>query len=139
MKQAIIDTGVIVALLNKNDDYHQWAISQWKQVQAPAITCEAVISESCFLLKATYLQEILMSMIEAGAIKTQFQFENNVTKIQELMLRYGSVPMSFADACLVRMAEENPEYAILTIDSDFTIYRKNRSQTIPIITPILGS
>ncbi|WP_231662408.1 PIN domain-containing protein [Pseudanabaena sp. 'Roaring Creek'] len=81
MKQAIIDTGVIVALLNKNDTYHQWAINQWKQVQAPAITCEAVISESCFLLKATYLQEILMSMIEAGAIKTQFQFENNVTKI----------------------------------------------------------
>jgi DNA-binding NarL/FixJ family response regulator len=104
-----------------------------------SFTCEAVISESCFLLKATYLQEILMSMIEVGAIKTQFQFENNVTKIQELMLRYGSVPMSFADACLVRMAEENPEYAILTIDSDFTIYRKNRNETIPIIIPNLGS
>jgi uncharacterized protein len=135
MKQAIVDTGVIVALLNKNDNYHQWAISQWKQVQAPAITCEAVISESCFLLKATYLQEVLMSMIEAGAIKTQFQLEDNVAKIKELMLRYGSVPMSFADACLVRMAEENPEFAILTIDSDFTIYRKNRNEVITIIIP----
>ena len=135
MKQAIVDTGVIVALLNKNDNHHQWAISQWKQVQAPAITCEAVISESCFLLKATYLQEILMSMIEAGAIKTQFQLEDNVAKIKELMLRYGSVPMSFADACLVRMAEENPDCAILTIDSDFMIYRKNRNESIPIIIP----
>jgi len=54
MKRAIIDTGVIVALLNEKDDFHQWAINQWKNIQAPAITCEAVISESCFLLKATY-------------------------------------------------------------------------------------
>ena len=72
-------------------------------------------------------------------MKTQFRFESNITKIQELMLRYGSVPMSFADACLVRMAEENPEYDIFTIDRDCTIYRKNRSEIIAIISPHSGA
>jgi uncharacterized protein len=135
MNRVILDTGVIIALLNRNDACHQWAIAQWKQVLAPAITCEAVISESCFLLKATYLQESLMSMIEVEAIKVSFRFQHNAAKIRELMLRYGSVPMSFADACLVKMSEENPDYSILTMDSDFTIHRKYRNVTLPVIMP----
>lgn len=136
MNQVIIDTGVIVALLNKSDRYHEWAVGQWQNVNAPAITCEAVISESCFLLKSIYLQEIAMAMVEAGGISTRFHLEGNIARVKELMLRYESVPMSFADACLVRMAEEHAEFEVLTIDSDFRIYRKNRNQVIPSIMPL---
>jgi predicted nucleic acid-binding protein len=52
-----------------------------------------------------------------------------------LMQRYESVPMSLADACLVRMSEIYPNSSILTLDSDFTIYRKHRHQIIPLIMP----
>jgi predicted nucleic acid-binding protein len=51
------------------------------------------------------------------------------------MQRYASVPMSLADACLVRMSEVYENSQIITLDSDFTIYRKQRNQTIPVIMP----
>jgi uncharacterized protein len=51
------------------------------------------------------------------------------------MQRYDSVPMSLADACLVRMSEIYPDASVLTLDSDFRIYRKYRDQPIPTIMP----
>lgn len=55
--------------------------------------------------------------------------------INELLTRYQSVPMSLANACLVGMAEQYAESMLLTLDSDFRIYRKNRNQIIPVIMP----
>jgi len=51
------------------------------------------------------------------------------------MARYQSVPMSFADACLVRMSELWPKTPVFTLDSDFRIYRRNKRQSIPLIAP----
>jgi uncharacterized protein len=51
------------------------------------------------------------------------------------MTRYQSVPISLGDACLVRMTELSPESGLLTLDSDFLIYRKNRNETISLIIP----
>ena len=45
--------------------------------------------------------------------------------------------MSFADACLVRMAERYTEGVIFTLDNDFSIYRKNGRQMIPTLTPAI--
>ncbi len=53
------------------------------------------------------------------------------------MRRYQSVPMSIADACLVRMSEIYTQSSVITLDSDFRIYRKNRNQEIPVIMPEL--
>ncbi len=50
IKQVIVDTGVLVAILNKNDHYHQWAKQRFSEIEPPLLTCEAVISESLFLL-----------------------------------------------------------------------------------------
>ncbi len=52
-----------------------------------------------------------------------------------LLTRYQSVPISLADACLVRMAEQYEASFILTLDSDLRIYRKNRNEIIPVIMP----
>ena len=51
------------------------------------------------------------------------------------MQRYESVPMSLADACLVRMSEIYTDTSILTLDSDFRIYRQYKNQVIPVIMP----
>jgi predicted nucleic acid-binding protein len=94
----------------------------------PLFTCEAVIAESCFL------QDAVMSMLEAGVIKIPFHLDDEIGTIRELMRKYQNVPMAFADACLVRMSELIEGSEVLTNDSDFRIYRKNKNDLIDLIT-----
>ena len=95
-----------------------------------------MLVEACFLLRNIYSrQEAVISLVNTGIIQVPFRLQEEVSRIGELLVRYQSVPMSLADACLVRMAEQNPESALLTLDSDFTIYRKNRYDIIPVIMP----
>ena len=101
----------------------------------PLFTCEAVIAESCFLLRRTKSgQDAVMSMLEAGVIKIPFHLDDEIGTIRELMRKYQNVPMAFADACLVRMSELIEGSEVLTNDSDFRIYRKNKNDLIDLIT-----
>jgi len=134
-QRVILDASVLVALLSKGDRNHDWAVSQWTQVNPPALNCDAVISETYFLLKRRYLIEAVFEMIEVGAIAIAFNLQDEATNVRVLMGRYESVPMSFADACLVRMAEQIPNSAVMTLDSDFKIYRKHRNEAIAVVLP----
>jgi predicted nucleic acid-binding protein len=64
-----------------------------------------------------------------------FVLSDEAVSVGNLLMRYQAVPMSLADACIVKMAEQNPQSMVLTLDSDFRIYRRNKNQTIPIIMP----
>lgn len=136
-EQVILDTGVLVALLNRRDTYHSWAVEQWKQVHSPAYTCDAVISEACFLLKKGYLINAVFEMLTVGALELSFDLQAEVESVRHLMQRYESVPISVADACLVRMSELIKDSVVLTLDSDFQIYRRFQKEIIPIIQPKL--
>ncbi|QJB24817.1 type II toxin-antitoxin system VapC family toxin [Limnospira fusiformis] len=132
----IIDTGPLVALLNKRDSWHEWVKQEVAQVKPPLLTCESVISEACFLLKNLHNgQESVIYLLNNGTIQISFRLNEEAASIQELSRRYQSMLMSLADACIVRMAELYPQSMVLTLDSDFTIYRKNRNQEIPLIMP----
>jgi predicted nucleic acid-binding protein len=74
-------------------------------------------------------------MVKQGYIEIAFQLNEEIESIENLMQRYNSVPMSLADACLVRMSEIYPDASVLTLDSDFRIYRKHRDREIPVIMP----
>jgi predicted nucleic acid-binding protein len=133
----LVDTGPLVAFLSQRDTYHEWIAEQMADVMYPVLTCEAVISEACFLL-ARYQKNnayILLEMVEQGLITLPFHFEENAAPIRELMMKYANVPMSFADACLVRMAELYNESYLVTLDGDFRIYRKHGRQLIRTIMP----
>ena len=107
-----------------------------KKVKPPLFTCEPVIVETCFLLRNTYGgKESLMSLLQKGLIQIDFSLSDHVKDISLLMAQYDSVPMSLADACLVKMAELNPSSSVMTLDSDFRIYRINRSKSILLIMP----
>ncbi|MGI0481461.1 type II toxin-antitoxin system VapC family toxin [Geminocystis sp. CENA526] len=135
-KNIIIDAGSLVALLNKKDHFHSWANQEANKLSPPFLTCEAVITEACFLLHDVYKgEDAVMTLVKMGKIQIPFQFSEEVNSIQELMKRYQSVPMSFADACVVRMAELIPNSKVFTVDSDFYIYRKNRREMIDLIIP----
>ncbi|WP_250122470.1 PIN domain-containing protein [Chroococcidiopsis sp. CCMEE 29] len=135
-QQVLLDTGPLVALVNRRDRFHQWVKTEWMQIEPPLLTCEAVITEASFLLRNIYGgQKVVMSLIERGIIQIPFRLEEEVELVGILLSRYQSVPMSLADACLVRMVEQYVSSYLLTLDSDFNIYRKDRNQLIPVIMP----
>jgi uncharacterized protein len=137
MKQAVLlDTGPLVALVNRREQFHKWVTNQFGQIEPPLLTCEAVVTEACFLLQNVYGGEAaVISFVQKGIIHLPFRLSEESAAVSELMQRYQSVPMSLADACLVRMAELATESELLTFDSDFRIYRKNRNQLISVIMP----
>jgi predicted nucleic acid-binding protein len=94
------------------------------------------MTEACFLLQNVYEgEDAIMGLVKSKKIIIPFQFSEEVNAIRDLMQRYQSVPMSFADACLVRMSELIAGSAVLTLDSDFYVYRKNRREMIDLIIP----
>jgi predicted nucleic acid-binding protein len=95
-----------------------------------------VISEASFLLGkfAGYSQPVL-ELVAGGAITIDFVLAKEMEAVKSLTKRFSNVPMSIADACLVRMTELEPDSAVLTLDSDFRLYRRNRRQVVPTIMP----
>lgn len=136
MKRVIVDTGPLVALLNANDRHHAWARDVLSNVEPPLSTCEAVLSEACFLLhRLPNGQDAVLNLVARGVVQIGFSLKDELPAVRRLMTRYASVPMDLADGCLVRMSELVPAATVLTIDSDFRIYRRNRRQAIPALLP----
>lgn len=132
----LLDTGPLVAVINRRDKFHGWVTRQWDNIEPPLLTCEAVISEACFLLRNVYCgQDAVISLVKNGVIKIPFELDKEAVIIGELLKIYQSVPMSLADACLVRMSELYIDSFLLTFDSDFLVYRRNKNQVIPVIMP----
>ncbi len=135
-KSVLIDTGPLVAALRRRDAHHAWARAHFEAATEPFATCEAVISESLFLLeRARDGKEALCGLIERGIVVVRYSFDDELTETLRLIRRYNDTPMSFADACLVRMAEKSDGAVVFTTDSDFRTYRKNGRQVIPLIIP----
>ena len=124
--------------MSKSDKFHQWTKVELSKINPPLLTCEAVVVESCFLLKSTYgVVDLIFSLLRTKQITIPFSLTNEMAEVEVLMKRYENVPMSLADACLVRMSELIPGSVILTLDSDFRIYRKNRNEAIDLIIPVV--
>ncbi len=135
-KKIIVDTGPLVAFLNKSDYYHDWALSRFSQLNPPFFTCESVISEVCFLLRNTENgTENVFELLERELIQIPFTLDSEIRTIVSLMKKYSNLPMSLADACLVRMSEQISESTICTLDNDFRVYRKEKRKVIPVIMP----
>ena len=132
----LLDTGPWVAFLNRRDQYHAWVTAQFARLRPPLLTCEAVVSETCFLVRALHGgPEAALAFLERRVAQIAFRLQDEHMAVKALLARYADVPMSLADACLVRMSEQYPNSVVLTCDSDFRRYRRHRRQRIPIIMP----
>ena len=135
-KSILLDTGGLVAFINKREKQHPWTVEQWKKVIPPLLTCEAVITEACFLLQDIYEgEDAVMALLDRQIIQIPFQISNESPNIRLLMKQYQNVPMSLADACLVRMSELIESSCVLTFDSDFRVYRRHKNEAIELIIP----
>ena len=136
IRRVVLDTGPLVAAVNRRDEFHAWAISQLKQARPPLLTCEAVLTEACHLLRrAPGGRRAVLEMVARGAIAVPYRFEEDAEAVSSLIEKYADIPMSFADACLFRLAENVPRSRVLTLDPDFAIYRSRRRRAIPAILP----
>ena len=136
ISNVVLDTGPLVAYLRERDKDHAWAIEQLQHIRQPLLTCEAVLTEACFLLRGepTGIDQIGVYLRE-GLLAVSFEVMPQHDRVFGLMETYRNVPMSFADACLVCMAESLPEARVFTLDSDFRIYRQHNRKQIPLIIP----
>lgn len=133
-RQAIIDTGPLVAFLDKDEKHHQWARDQITQLTEPLLVCEPVLTETMFLLsRFPAAQAALLRLLENGALSVSFRLDENIPEVRTLLKKYADRPISLADACVVRMSELHDRHLIFTLDSDFGIYRKHGRQALRLI------
>lgn len=122
--EVLIDTGPLVAFFDRQDQHHVWTKTQMAHLTTPLYACEAVLSEAFHLLEHVPRgTQQLIRFLERGAVAVPFSYTSHAGHIHELMDTYADQPMSFADACLVQMAEHRADPTIFTTDSDFQVYR----------------
>ncbi len=134
MQPVLLDTGVVVALLDRRERYHRRCAEIVGTLGRPLFTCEAVISESCHLLGAiSGAAEDVVGNVVSGTFQIPFQFSRSAAKVQTILNKYRDTPADFADACLVQMADELDTGDILTLDSDFAHYRWRRNRSFNLL------
>ncbi|MBI3766943.1 MAG: PIN domain-containing protein [Deltaproteobacteria bacterium] len=133
-RSVLVDTGFVVALLSRRDRHHRWAALQAPRHAPPWRTCDAVLSEAFYLL-GTAGDPALAEMLRRGALVPAFDLAAELDPVLVLMRKYASVPMSLADACLVRMSERLADPVLLTTDADFRVYRRHSRQVVPTVMP----
>jgi predicted nucleic acid-binding protein len=136
MPAILIDAGPLTALLNPNDEFHAWARAIMRQLPAPLFTSEPVLAEVSHLLQRDGCDsDELFALAEKDVIRVGIRFEHERTALRQVMARYRDVPMSLADATLVRMSELQRDSLVFTLDADFRIYRRHRNNAIPVLMP----
>lgn len=130
----LADAGFLVALLSQRDGFHRWAMGQASRFPPPWSTCEAALSEGFHLLGRAGAPA-LGALLTRGSLAIGFELGKHVEPVLRLMRKYEDLPMSLADACLVRMTEVLADPRVLTTDSDFRVYRRHGRLTVPCVTP----
>jgi uncharacterized protein len=132
----IVDTGVLVALIDPDTKEHAWARNEAAYLPVPFLTSEAALSETAFLLaRDGFDADELFELTDTGILQVKLDFNAERKHLRALMRTYREVPMSLADATLVRLSEMHSDCLVFTLDSDFHIYRRNRNKSIPLLTP----
>ena len=136
MRAAIVDTGPLVAFFDRAERHHGWVVERIEEFEAPLLVCEPVLAEAMYLLaRYSRAQDALLDLVQNGALSVAFRIEEHVDALSKLLQKYRDAPMSLADACVVRMAEIYERHDVLTLDSDFSIYRKHGRVPLGLILP----
>jgi uncharacterized protein len=137
MQPVLIDTGVIFALLDPDERAHERCVQALRGLYRPLATCEAVITESCYLLRnKPDAVEALLANINSGFFQLRFDLVDSVVHVQRILEKYRDTPADFADACLIQLADELDTGDILTLDSDFKHYRWRRNKPFRLLIPL---
>ena len=137
---ALIDTGAILALLDRTDRWHGVCVDTFQQLRLPLVTSEAVLAELFHLVGDSRREmETAWKFVRSGAIRLAGIEDAELPEIQNLMSRYWDRPMDFADATLVYLARREGLSTVFTVDhADFNTYRiegRKRFRVFPAVRP----
>jgi hypothetical protein len=132
----LIDTGAILALLDRSDRWHRACVDAFRHLRLPLLTSEAVLTELFHLVGDSRAEmEGAWKFVRSGALTLGMIEEAELMHLHGLMSRYCDRPMDFADATLVYLARHESLSVILTVDhSDFVTYRiegKRQFRVVP--------
>ena len=137
MKPVLLDTGVIVALLDRSEKRHARCVALMEDFEGPLVTCEAVIAESCYLLRGLPgASEAVLENVVRGVFQIPFQLSRSAAPVRSIMRKYRDLPADFADACLIHLADELNTGEILTLDGDFRLYRWRRNRPFNLLAAL---
>ena len=137
MKPVLVDTGVIVALLDRSERHHARCVTVMEGLERPLVTCEAAIAESCYLLRGLPgAADTVLENVERGVFQIPFQLSRVAAAVRSILRKYRDLAPDFADACLVQLADELDTGDILTLDRDFELYRWRRNRPFNLLVPL---
>lgn len=128
----IADTGFLVALVGTRDQFRDWALEIAKRITWPVLTCEAVLAETAFHLQSS---ERVVGMLRDNLVRVAFDCASHREQLYDLATRYADRHPDLADLCLIRMSELYPRHTVITVDQDFRVYRRNKREAIPLLSP----
>jgi predicted nucleic acid-binding protein len=132
----IVDAGPLVAYFDRDSQHHDWVRGQASRLEPGWLTTEPALGEAAHLLRrARVLPDQLLDLVEQRLVQVPFRIEEEVGALRRLLRRYRAVPMSLADASLVRLSELYEDCQVLTLDKDFLIYRRFDRRPIPVLMP----
>jgi predicted nucleic acid-binding protein len=131
--RGIADTGFLVALVNSRDSHHEWALRVAEQATEPLLTCEPVLAETAFHLRNV---ELVLQMVTEQFLALSLDCNDHLLHLTALAKTYQDRTPDLADLCLIRMSEIYPKHSVITVDAeDFRVYRRNKREIIPMISP----
>jgi uncharacterized protein len=137
VKPTLLDTGVIVGLLDRSEAHHARCVTALEGLEGTLVTCEAVIAESCYLLRdLPGAAETLLENVERGIFQIPFQLSRAAPTVRAVMRKYRDLPADLADACLIQLADELNTGDILTLGRDFGSYRWRRTRPFRLLVAL---
>ena len=129
----ILDAGPLIAALNREDQHHRWACHTLERLGPPFYTCSEVLAEAAAL---TGQPAAIVEMVQQGELVLAFSLADQAAAVLSLLRKYADRQMDLADACIVRMSELMRDSRVVTVDrADFSVYRRNARDLIPVIVP----
>ena len=129
MIKTLIDAGPLIALFDKDDTYHKAVIKFMSSFKGLLVTTWPVITEVLHMLDFNVNTQLdFLKWIEKGGLTIQSFSQEEVSRLIDLSQKYSNVPMDFADATLILISELKNIKQIITLDSDFYIYKNIRKE-----------
>jgi len=131
MKNILIDAGPLIALFDRRDSYHTSVISFITEIRDRLITTWPVVAEVCHMLSFSVPCQLdFLTWCDRGGLKIEDIAESDIERIIALTKKYNNVPMDLADATLMILAERLEVSEIISIDSDYYIYRTMKKEMV---------
>ena len=131
MQNTLIDAGPIIALFNKNDKYHKKIKNFLKKYDGKLTSTWPVVTEVSHMLDFNVQTQIdFLTWIQLGGVNIEAIENEDIGRIIELTMKYSDLPMDLADASLVVLSERLSIKEIITIDSDYYVYRTIKKEMI---------